>query len=50
MKSYSIKELLEKQPVGEPVEVNGWAGELFDIIGPATINSFSIYNNYQNRH
>nr|WP_293303239.1 asparagine--tRNA ligase [Allomuricauda sp.] len=24
MKSYSIKELLEKQPVGEPVEVNGW--------------------------
>ncbi|WP_067037756.1 asparagine--tRNA ligase [Allomuricauda sp. CP2A] len=24
MKSYSIKELLEKQPLGEPVEVNGW--------------------------
>lgn len=24
MTSYSIKELLEKQPVGEPVEVNGW--------------------------
>ncbi len=24
MKSYSIKELLEKQPIGEPVEVNGW--------------------------
>ncbi|MBO0322951.1 asparagine--tRNA ligase [Muricauda sp. CAU 1633] len=24
MRSYSIKELLEKQPVGEPVEVNGW--------------------------
>ena len=28
-------------------EGNGWAGELFDIIGSATINSFSIYNNYQ---
>ncbi len=24
MKSYSIKELLEKQPVGDSVEVNGW--------------------------
>jgi len=24
MKSYSVKELLEKQPLGEPVEVNGW--------------------------
>lgn len=24
MKSYSIKELLKKQPVGDPVEVNGW--------------------------
>ena len=26
------------------IEGNGWAGELFDIIGPATINSVSIYN------
>ena len=24
MMSYSIKELLEKQPVGDSVEVNGW--------------------------
>ncbi|WP_127022099.1 asparagine--tRNA ligase [Flagellimonas beolgyonensis] len=24
MKSYSIKELLEKQPVGDSIEVNGW--------------------------
>ena len=24
MNSYSIKELLKKQPVGENVEVNGW--------------------------
>ena len=26
------------------IEGNGWAGELFDIIGPATINSVSIHN------
>ena len=25
-------------------EGNGWAGQLFDIIGPSRINSFSIYN------
>ena len=29
------------------ISVDGWAGELFDIIGTATINSFKVYNNYQ---
>ena len=28
------------------VEGSGWAGELFDIVGPSKINTFSIYNTH----
>ena len=46
MKSYSIKELLAKQPVGDTVEVNGWV-KTFRSNRFVALNDGSTINNLQ---
>lgn len=46
MKSYSVKTLLEKQPVGESVEVNGWV-KTFRSNRFIALNDGSTLNNMQ---
>ncbi|MCL6274816.1 asparagine--tRNA ligase [Muricauda sp. 2012CJ35-5] len=46
MKSYSVKELLKKQPIGEHVEVNGWV-KTFRSNRFVALNDGSIIHNLQ---